>query len=163
VTTTTTTTSAMHPPTDPLGQRCQAIVDALLAEWKPVGKAPMEAEGVCRTRDEDPFLATRAGYAAGYGFVVRYPLERVPEPYWDRAWRATAAHEIGHTWSLRLRDDQRQSYAAIRGLPAWDPEDYADVFGAVVAGSSGPDLVYIEVPPTPAQVTALCAEGLLPC
>ncbi len=166
VTTTTTVPPVVAPttaprPTDEVGLRCQRAVDDVLAELVARGKAPPEADGVCRTREQEPILGVHTGYSIGTRFVVRYPFDRVPESQWDQTWRDVAAHEIGHTWSRRLSAAQQQSYAAIRGQVAWSPEDFADVYAAVV-GHAG-FLGYIETPPPADQVEALCAAGLLPC
>ena len=150
-------------PVDELGLRCQAAIDAALAALVASGQAPADADGVCRTREQDSFLGTHAGYSIGVRFVVRYPFDTVPESQWDRAWHDVAVHEIGHTWSRRLDAAQKQSYATIRGQAGWNPEDYADVYAAVIGGARAGGLAYIGSPPPPEEVDALCAAGLLPC
>lgn len=165
VTTTTTTTvpvpATQERPADEIGLRCQAAIDAALASLVASGQAPADADGVCRTREQDSFLGNRTGYSIGVRFVVRYPFDTVPESQWDQTWHDVAVHEIGHTWSRRLDAAQQQSYATIRGQAGWNPEDYADAFAAVVGGATW--LGYIGSPPPPEQVDQLCAEGLLPC
>lgn len=166
VTTTTTTTTVPVPatqerPVDDLGMRCQAAVDAALAALKASGQAPVDADGVCRTREQDSLLGDRTGYSIGVRFVVRYPFDRFPESRWDQTWHDVAVHEIGHTWSRRLDAAHRQVYAAIRGQSVWSDEDYADVYAAVIGGAEW--LGYIGTPPPADQVDRLCAEDLLPC
>lgn len=150
--TTSTTFVAALPdlPADPEEARCQAIVNALVSEWQPLGR--VEAEIRC--------LPPIDGEGGHYQPGARNAVVGARTGTSDGFYRAVAVHELGHAWEdWHFDDADYRAYEKIRGFD-FDAEDYADVFaiafGEVAAVSA------IVAPVSPELIALLRAEGLLP-
>jgi len=180
---TTTTTTLVPIPADPVLAECQTVVNAALGEW--AFDDELSTAVRCVSDAELPGIGGSCCGAAGYvgtiAFVKAdstYPSEEL------RAWRfrSTAAHELGHAWTLKhLTLEQRARYMALRGYAGdWDAskanEDYADVFSLLMSGLGDQTITtYLGTPgfgrspiqigerPSPEQIAAICAERLVPC